>query len=301
MNIRVCATAILLLAAVGGAAWNWNQRQEIARARTLKPDARERATMQKRLDETLAAVQRLRERQTEITTRKERPEAASPSVLTTAEEMPGEVLAERANLAQLEATVAVDRGYAALFAALRRDGNLSDAQFDHLRNLLVKRQHVEPEPEPDGDVSEESWMSAFVAIDEEIRQTLGDAGNATYLRYREKLPQRSAVELVAQMLNYNATPLTDTQAEQLMSVLAQFPAKGEGELAGRASRTVLFSPPDSIGIITDEAVAAAAKILLPDQLQALQQAQQHQQAQRKLFAWLDKLQRPPEPAADKTP
>ncbi len=312
MTIPKIFLLVLFIAAAGGAWWNWSRQQDLAGLREPKLATGERAKNEQLLSEAQARVRQLQAAQTEAAARKN--SRAEPSPLSGADgaalppgagakKAPPEATLELANLARLETTAGVDQGYGALFGMLGREVSLTPDQLGRLRSLLVKRQEVELEIQPgaDGTTSLDAVASAFAGIDEQIKQALGDVGYATLLRYENTLSQRNAVDLAARTLDHNATPFSQAQTNQLVSVLMQFPAQGEDRVSGRANLAVLFDSPTSASTITDEAIAAAAGMLSPDQLRALQLAQQHQQAQRKLFSRLAQLQRPSGETGSKAP
>ena len=323
-TLRICVVVVILATAVGGAAWDWNRRQEIIRLRAMTPDPGAHLKDRRLLNETLARIQKLQEIQAEIKARRSRRDSTpTASILTERPALPAaapankvdpnpEIAVELRNLAKLEATATLDHGYTPLFRTLVRDANATPSQLDGVKALLVQRQQVLYDPASSQNdptdasgtrrvISLEVVSNAFARIDEQIKQTLGDAGYSLYLHYQQTLPQRNTVELVAQTLDYNVVPLNPSQTEQLVSVLAQFPAQREGATPAGKDLAVFFSTPTSLGTIADEAIKAASSLLSPDQLQALRQVQMQQQAEGKLKAWLGRLQSPAKTAGGTTP
>jgi hypothetical protein len=195
---------------------------------------------------------------------------------------------------------ALDGRYSALFKNL----NLSPADLDKFKSLLVEKQSavldvmaaareqgLNPRDPADRAQLATLLQTAQAQVDNNIRQTLGDGQYAQYQNYEQTLPQRSVVSQLAQSLSYSGSPLQDTQAEQLVNILAaNAPTRNQG--AGGAGG--LFAAMGGGGgpmagffgnraaPITDAAVNQAAAILTAPQVTALQQLQAQQQAQQQI-------------------
>jgi hypothetical protein len=62
---------------------------------------------------------------------------------------------------------------------------------------------------------------AISQIDASIQQALGDAAFQQYQQYQQTLPERNTVNSLQQQLSYTQTPLTDDEANQMISLLPQ--------------------------------------------------------------------------------
>lgn len=185
---------------------------------------------------------------------------------------------------------ALDARYAALFKHL----NLSPEQLEQFKNLLVEKRtavaDVMAAARSQGLTGRENRdelralvQNAQNEVDNNIRSLIGEAGFAQYQNFEQTQPQRAVVSQLEQRLSYSGTPLTGPQSEQLVQVLA---ANTE---ANNPKAPAARTPAGRIGFggssgaqITDQAVAQAATVLAPAQVQALQQLQQEQQAQAQL-------------------
>jgi len=183
---------------------------------------------------------------------------------------------------------ALDGRYAALFKQLQ----LSPAELEKFKNLLVEKQSavmdVMAAARAQGltgpgnrEQVQELVQSAQAEVENTIHSSLGDAAYAQYQSYETTLPERNVVNQLEQRLSYSSTPLTDTQAAQLVQFLTQTaPAgtnagSGFAQLLGGGPRG---SGPGGSATITNDALALAENVLGPQQLAALQVIQQEQQA-----------------------
>jgi len=197
----------------------------------------------------------------------------------------------------------LDSRYCALFKSL----NLSTADLEKFKSLLVDKQNAAMDvlgaareqglnPRDPADRAQVATLlqNAQAQVDNNIRQTLGDAQFAQYQNYEQTLPQRSIVNQLTQSLSYTSSPLQDSQAEQLVNILAaNAPARSQGE-GGAAGGGGLFAAMGGGGgmmggpfgnrssPITDAAITQAQSVLTATQVSALQQLQAQQQAQRQL-------------------
>lgn len=188
----------------------------------------------------------------------------------------------------------LDSRYAALFKNL----NLSPADLDKFKGLLVDKQNammdvmaaardqgLNPRNPDDRTQIASLIQTAQAQVDANIRQTLGDAQFTQYQNYEQTLPQRNVVNQLSQALSYSAAPLQAFQVDQLVNILAaNAPARSQAANAwfgmGPMAAGTLVSVRDAP--ITDAAVTQAASVLTPPQLAALQQLQGEQQAQRQI-------------------
>ena len=192
----------------------------------------------------------------------------------------------------------LDSRYAALFKNL----NLSGADLDKFKSLLVDKQNaamdvlaaareqgLNPRDPADRTQIAALLQNAQAQVDSTIRQTLGDAQYAQYQNYEQTLPQRNVVSQLAQSLSYSGSPLQDSQSQQLVDILAaNTPVRSQGN-GGIGGLAAVFGGGMTGGgfgnrssPITDAAVTQAQSILTATQVTALQQLQAQQQAQRQI-------------------
>lgn len=185
---------------------------------------------------------------------------------------------------------ALDARYAALFKSL----NLSPAQLEQFKNLLVEKRtavaDVMAAARSQGLTGRENRdelralvQNAQAEVDASIRASIGDAAYAQYQGFEQTQAQRNVVSQLQQRLSYTDAPLTDTQTEQLVQVLATATESSNPRAA------TVRTPAGRIGFggsggaqITDAALTQAASVLSASQQQALQQLQAEQQAQAQL-------------------
>lgn len=188
---------------------------------------------------------------------------------------------------------ALDLRYADLFRKL----NLSPAQVDRLKDLLIERQSAAADVMAaaraegvDGRDAREQLRDLVRATqaetDKAIRTFLGDAGYEAYQSYERTQPQRTLVGQLETKLSYTGAPLQETQKDQLVRILADSAPQGA---RGNANNVIFagrgFDGPAPLPMaggvtITDEALTRAQGILSQAQLAALKQMQTEQQAQR---------------------
>jgi hypothetical protein len=185
---------------------------------------------------------------------------------------------------------ALDARYAALFKSL----NLSPAQLEQFKNLLVEKRtavaDVMAAARSQGLTGRENRdelralvQNAQNEVDASIRASIGDAAYAQYQNFEQTQAQRSVVTQLQQRLSYSGTPLNDAQSEQLVQVLATTTEQRNPSAGGVRTAAGRIGFGGSGGAqITDQAVAQASTVLDGAQVQALQQLQQEQQAQAQL-------------------
>jgi hypothetical protein len=125
-------------------------------------------------------------------------------------------------------------------------------------------------------------------VDNTIRSTLGDAVYSQYQNYEATQPQRAVVSQLEQRLSYSATPLSDTQSQQLVQILAQ--SSPTRDSAGREYGVIMLGGAGGGGVgvysggptITADAINRAQSVLSSQQLSVLQSLQQEQQANAQL-------------------
>lgn len=195
-------------------------------------------------------------------------------------------------LAAVQQRGALDARYAALFKNL----NLTPAQLDQFKNLLVEKRTAVADVmaaardqglngRENRDELRALVQNAQAEVDANIRSVLGDTGYQQYQQFEQTQAQRNVVGQLEQRLSYSGQPLTSVQSEALVQVLSTNAADQKNNSRAPDIRT----PAGRIGFggsggapITDQAVAQAATVLSTAQVQALQQIQQEQQAQAAL-------------------
>jgi hypothetical protein len=186
--------------------------------------------------------------------------------------------------------------YASLFKSL----NLTPEQLTQFQGLLSEKQQaiadtmqaareqgINPRTDPDGF---KALMGQAVAqTDASIEQTLGDAGFQQYQAYQQSLPERNTVNSLQQQLSYTQTPLTDDEANQMVSLLQQTQPQRAGN--GTAGTTNGGTPgPGLMSLlngggtakVTDDTISQSSGVLSAPQVAVLQQIQQQQQAQQQM-------------------
>lgn len=342
MNAKNAVIAVLALATVGGAALAWRQYQELVELRAAAMNSGERAEMQKRiadllasnreLEEQLAAMRALHEPGTDDlmgTTSAERPAAGDQADRGQrgfrgrgGEQMAAmrELMAKPEVQALVSANqkAALENRYGALFRSL----NLPPEQLDKLETLLLERQNTTQDvlaaareqgldPRTDRENIRKLITDAQSSIDANIKSVIGDNGFAQLTNYEQTMPQRNLVNALQQRLSYASNPLSASQADQLVQILAANPpparnnasgnnnggAAGDGAgfggrgggFGGRNPGFVGGGPdaggggfPGATAQITAAAIEQAQTVLAQPQLDALQQMRQQQQTAQQL-------------------
>lgn len=181
------------------------------------------------------------------------------------------------------------------FAPLFRQLDLTPAELDILRELLIEKQNSALDvmmvtgrgavPGAGAGEVRRATQQAQGEIDAMIRSTLGDERFAQFKAFEATLPQRATVAQLTQRLSYTDTPLQPAQADALVTALTR--AGGQGESLPGVS--VVLSAEDRRAVpivqstaeasrITDEVVALADEVLAPRQVAALRQLQAEQSA-----------------------
>ena len=205
---------------------------------------------------------------------------------------------EMQKLMAIQQKSGLDGHYSSLFKQLQ----LAPADLEKFKDLLVQKQStvmdVMAAARAEGLTGRESRdqirdlvQNAQAEVDSSIRSTLGDAAYAQYQNYEATQPQRNLVSQLEQRLSYSSAPLTDSQSQQLVQILAETSpikennGRNGGGLAmmttiggGGPGGSVFFGGPT----ITADAVTRAQGVLSSQQLSALQSLQQDQQASAQL-------------------
>lgn len=200
-------------------------------------------------------------------------------------------------LMAIQAKGRISQTYGPLFKAL----NLSPDQLSQFQSLLADKQQammdvlqaareqgINPRTDPEG--FKTLMTQAVSQTDQSIQQALGDAGFQQYQQYQQTLPERNTVNSLQQQLSYSQTPLTDDQANSLISVLQQTQPQRAGNGTSGTSDGAGGGGPNIMAImngggtakVTDETLAQAAGVLSAPQVAVLQQVQQQQQAQQQI-------------------
>lgn len=270
------AYLLLVLAGttVGGAILAWKQYGELVELRASAMNRDERADLQKRIWD----LEKLnRELQDKLATSRG-PEAGDAAVAATSDEEraprdrggrggdrggPGgrgesfqkQAVAVRELMSRPEVQAllsqqqraAVEARYAALF----RNLNLAPDQAAKLTALLAERgttvqdvmsaareQGIDPRENPAA--FRKLVADAQNQINDGIKATIGEQGFAQLTSYEQTMPQRALVNDLQQRLSYTSNPLSATQVEQLVQILAANPAPRPPPSAGN----VIVAPQD---------------------------------------------------------
>lgn len=301
---------VLALTLLAGSAVGWQQYQELIKLRAAAMNNDERADWQKRLwaaekrrhelEDSLAALQAKGGdgKESDETGPGERPDGNGRRRGPNGNNMANNFMAmmekpEIQRLMAIQQRGALDQHYAQLFKSL----NLSPDQLEKFKNLLVEKQAAMTDvlaaaraqgidPRSDPQEFRKLIADTQAEIDSNIKATLGDAGYAQYQQYQQTAPQRNVVNQLEQSLSYTSTPLSASQSEQLVQILA---SNGPANSAANNNRAAIaatfgvgFGGNGPMGQITDAAINQSQSVLSASQVQALRQLQQTQQAQQQL-------------------
>lgn len=245
--------ALLTVTTVGGALLAWRQYAELVELRAVAMHRDERSEFQKRIwdlekanrdlqdqimaargvipaDAEIASTENDGERNQENRRRGDvrdsgRGRGGPPPQITAMRDLMNKPEVQ-AMLAQQQ-KAALDSRYAALFKNL----NLSPEQADKLKSLLIERQAsrqdvfeaaraqgIDPRENPEA--FRKLMADTRNEVEGSIKSLLGDTGYAQLQNYEQTMPQRGLVNDIQQRLSYTNTPLTASQAEQLVQILA---------------------------------------------------------------------------------
>lgn len=198
----------------------------------------------------------------------------------------------------------LDGRYAALFKQLK----LTPQQLEQFKEYLVEKQTAVMDvlaaaraqgldPRKDGEAIGTMMKATQDEIDSNIRSALGDTAYDAYQNFERTLPTRNVISQLETRLSYSGTPLSDSQSQEMVRILSE-----TGE-AGRVPTIRTATPAVSIAggpgmnvqmgttlavasgggvLITDATVARSQSVLSTDQVAALQEIQQEQQAAQQL-------------------
>jgi hypothetical protein len=310
---------ILACTTLGGGALAWKQYQELIQLRAAALGTDERGDLQKRL---WAAEKRAKELADQLAALRQRggpdgsladAESADPENPARADRRNrgpggpggfGNIMnalqkPETQRLLATQQKAQLDTRYAALFRSL----NLSPAQLEKFKNLLVERQTsmmdvmvaareqgVDPRKDPKG--FQQLVAGTQAEIDASIKAAIGDPSFAQYKNYDQTASQRNTTDQLSQRLSYSATPLTADQSTAMLQILGQTSlstrtaANGttatDGGGRGGGGMNFMGGGANSGTPITDATVNLAQGVLSGPQVDALKQLQTEQQAQAQL-------------------
>jgi hypothetical protein len=173
----------------------------------------------------------------------------------------------------------VDQRYAALIGKL----NLTPEQAEQFKNLIALKMQsasdaanalvpADPAARPNLPLIRQTVANIETNAAAQIQAQFGDAAATQYKQYQQTFPQRNTIDQLSSVLKAGQTPLTDDQAAQMVDILTQtappMPRGGVG--------TILSGGMNYHSRITPQALSAAAGVLSPEQLAALQQIQKQQ-------------------------
>jgi hypothetical protein len=260
--------ALLALTTVGGAYLAWRQHGELEQLRTAAMNKGERATLQKRVWDLERNNKQLNDRLAASSRpgHSADPVAGGPPTDARAEGRPGRGTAN--SLQQLEAmrdliakpefqalmSVQQKARVDALYAPLFKNLNLTPEQTEKLKTILADRQTtlqdvasaareqgIDPRRDPEG--FKKLMESTQADINASIKSVLGVSGYSQFENYEKTLPQRNVVSQLQQRLSYTDTPLTSSQAEQLVQILAANTPARPAATSGNASQIQPPTPP----------------------------------------------------------
>jgi hypothetical protein len=300
--------AFLVVTTAAGGVLAWQQYQELISLRAAAMDHNERADWQKRLWDAEKKRHELEDALAAMRAKaSDAKDSTDDSAIVASSEGPSGPRRRPANAANFMALMekpeiqklmalqqrgALDSHYAALFKKL----NLTPDQLEKFKSLLVEKQTAMADimaaaraqgldPRSDPQEFRKLVTDTQAEIDANIKATLGDASFSQYQQYQQTLPQRNVVSQLEQALSYTSTPLSTTQADQMVQILANT-SPGTRDASNRTSVAIgigaAFGAPGPTSRITDTAIAQSQGVLAPSQIQALQQLQQTQQAQAQL-------------------
>ena len=302
---------LLALGLVGVSAFAWHQYRELIVLRAQLADG-ENATLKRQLADARKTIRSLEERIAALRGRRggEEGDVAGDTAdvqngASGANRRAGGRFAAFSELAGnpdfqklllIQAKGRISQVYGPLFKAL----NLSPDQLSQFQSLLADKQQalvdvmqaareqgLNPRSDPLG--FQTLVNQAISQVDQNIQQALGDAGYQQYQQYQQTLPERNVVNTLQQQLSYTQTPLTEDEANAMVSLLAQNqPQRAGNGTAGTGNGGDAGPGPMALingggnAKVTDEAIAQASGVLSAPQISALQQIQEQQRAQQQM-------------------
>lgn len=173
-------------------------------------------------------------------------------------------------LMDLQRTANIKRQYSGFF----KSAHLTPDQIAQFTQLMIERQNAANDvlvaatqqginPMQDPEEFRQMVRSAQSEVDNQIQSALGADTYAQFQSFQQAQGQRGVVNQLAQDLSLTDAPLTDAQRDQVTQIVAQTNEKGGSS-------------------ITADTLAKAQAVLVPTQMQALQNLQQLQQSNRQL-------------------
>lgn len=288
--------AFLSLTTAAGAYLAWHQSREVSGLRQTVATAGNQSELRKRVWDAEKRVQSLESQL--ASAREAKPTGAATSTAPA----PADAATRRGpdafrgmmdnpeyqKLMTIQQKARLDGNYAALFKKLK----LTPQQLEQFKQLLVERQTSMIDlmsvartqgldPRTDPAAYRQLVESTQAEVDQSIKDALGESAYAEYKNYETSAASRNVVTQLDQRLSYNGSPLNESQSAQLLQILntsnqsrtaaasVAVPA-GAGNVINLA---VAGSP-----LVTDEVVAQASGVLAADQVAALQEIQQEQEA-----------------------
>ncbi|WP_152032752.1 hypothetical protein [Ereboglobus luteus] len=292
-NIKNAAIVILALTTIGAGVFAWRQYQ---RANALDTQV---AALNKAAEERAGRGQR----RASSERRQQNPEDGQAPVADDEQRAAREERRENmravwespeaVKVRTAEQRRRLDARYAGLFKKL----NLSPGQIEKVKDLLVEKQNAGRDVMS---VAREQGLDARAnrgeirqliqqtgaEIDANIASVLGADKFAQYQTYEQTGSQRAVVGTIEQQLSYTSDALTQSQSEQLVSLLAaNTPASSDSGGPGGPS---WGGGPMMMGggyggvEITDQVVIEAQSFLSAAQVEALRQLQSEQNDQKQL-------------------
>jgi RNA polymerase sigma factor (sigma-70 family) len=284
VTLCICALGLATLAGTGLA---WKYRTDLDTFRAASPSPKEFAQLQEQVQDDRKEMDDL---QGQLAAAKIHIAASAAAASTTNSSLAagtapagsgrstpfGALLAMMDNprmqkMTSITARFQLDNQYAGLFRSL----NLAPEQLDQFKNLLVEKQMAAWDTMSAAQGQGIDWgtnpggffRAVAVAeknVDNQISSLLGADGYNQFEQYAQTVPAVTTTGRLRQALSYTATPLTDAQASGLTQILAQYvPLPITNPFA-------VLNGDLGVTTLTAEARAQAQGVLLPAQLQALQ-------------------------------
>ncbi len=302
--------AVLALAFAAMAAMAWHQYKELISLRAQLADG-DSVTLKRQLADARKTIKNLEDRLAAMRGRRgadgalagDGADGAEASAANAGRRPGGRwgAFADMASNAEFQRLLAIQmKGrISATYGPLFKQLNLSPDQLAQFQSLLADKQQalmdvmqaareqgINPREDPDGFKS--LVTQAVSQADSSIQQALGDAGYQAYQQYQQTLPERNVVNTLQQQLSYTQTPLSDDEANAMISLLAQNQPQRAGN--GTAGTTGGDPGPSPMSLIngggnarvTNDAITQASSVLTAPQVAVLQQIQQQQQAQQQM-------------------
>ena len=276
-SLKTYLIVFLALTSIGGSILAWQQYAELVELRAAAMNKHERADLQKRVWELEKLNKQLRDQPAihptsedteamlaamsdeKAAERRQRPEGRAGRGGDPMQQFAAvrDLMAkpEVQALMNSQQKAAVEARYAALFKSL----NLAPEQTEKLKSILADRQTTMQDvfmaardqgidPRTDRAAFQKLMEVARTDINNSIKSVVGESGFTQFETYEKTLPQRNVVNQLQQRLSYSDTPLSSTQADQLVQILAANtpppavrPAANSGAApAGLGERAIFF-------------------------------------------------------------